>query len=145
MDCDGSSRSVTLEYQDHHWGHARAAAPGEPSSSELEHSAMAGKPTRQYLDTPVKVKYPVGKVAGVDAHTYSGSSVMHRLVERIDGNGKKTWWLACQPRKKAIYSYMGYKSTIACQKCKRRDIDTDTESVISSIDDLLDVPEERLP
>jgi hypothetical protein len=76
---------------------------------------------RPYLDTPTKPKHPVGKVAGTDAHTYNGSHVMHILIEQLeDKNGKtvKSWVLKCKPAKKGVYSYMGFRTAVTCQRCK---------------------------
>lgn len=78
---------------------------------------------RPYLDTPAKPKYPVGKVAGVDSHTYNGSHVMHILIEHVVVNPEKggdvvEWRLKCKPAKKGVYSFMGFRAAITCARCK---------------------------
>lgn len=67
---------------------------------------------RAYLDTPVRSKFPVGKI---DAPVRA-KEVMHKLVER---DGK--WYLACAPSKLGIYSYRGFISVVTCARCKQRD------------------------
>jgi len=74
-----------------------------------------------YLRTKVKVKLPVGKVAGVDSHTYNGSHLMHVLVEHLrDVNGQTVseWRLRCKPSKNGVYSYMGFREAVTCKSCK---------------------------
>jgi len=98
------------------------------------------KVVRPYLDTPIKKKFPVGKVSGVDSHTYNGSHVMHVLVEHLEqdkkGNATKTWRLACRPSKIGVYSYMGFRRAITCTTCKSARIsgrDSDADSSVASL------------
>lgn len=92
------------------------------------------KVVRPYLDTPDKKKFPVGKVAGTDSHSYNGSHILHVLVEHLETeNGRtiKTWRLACRPAKVGVYSYMGFRRAIGCTTCKSarisgRDADADS-------------------
>lgn len=76
----------------------------------------------QYLRQPPKPKYPVGKIAGTDSHTYNGSHVVHILVEQLttdkDGKTHKEWVLKCNPKKKGVYSFMGFRIAITCARCK---------------------------
>lgn len=84
--------------------------------------------TRTYLDAPSPKKFPVGKVAGVDAHTYSGSHVMHKLIEHIEEVKGKTvteWRIACRPAKKGVYSFMGFRAAVTCSKCKPGKVGTE--------------------
>lgn len=74
--------------------------------------------SRYYMDRPASSevpKYPVGKVAGIDSHSYNGSSIMHVLKK--DENDE--WVLLCKPSKKGIYNYMGFRQVIACQTCMK--------------------------
>ena len=77
----------------------------------------------QYLkSSPDRPKWPVGKVAGIDSHTYKGGHVMHVLVEQLttgkDGETVKEWVLKCAPTKPGVYSYMGFRAAITCARCK---------------------------
>jgi len=65
-----------------------------------------------------KQKWPVGKVAGVDSHTYNGSHVIHILVEYISDENVVEWRLKCKPAKQGVYSYMGFRAAITCARCK---------------------------
>lgn len=80
------------------------------------------KVKRYFLDSTApseETKYPVGKIAGDDSHTYNGSHVMHVLVP---GEKEGEWVLRCKPHKSGIYSYMGFRRAISCVVCiKLRD------------------------
>ena len=82
---------------------------------------MTKKGMSHYLTTKAPTeepKYPVGKIAGKDSHSYNGSSIMHVLWQNNEGE----WRLLCKPKKLGVYSYRGFRAAIQCPVClKRRD------------------------
>jgi hypothetical protein len=92
------------------------------------------KVVRAYLDSPTRKKFPVGKIAGPNSHSYNGSSVLHVLIEHlesVDGRTVKSWRLACKPKTTGVYSYMGFRQVIGCTVCKSARIsghDADADS-----------------
>lgn len=84
-----------------------------------------------YLKSKPKPKWPVGKVAGVDSHTYNGSHVIHILIEYVvtdpKGGDVVEWRLRCNPAKKGVYSFMGFRAAITCARCKKRGVPNEAE------------------
>jgi len=79
--------------------------------------------TNAYLNSKPKVRYPVGKIAGVDSHSYNGSRVIHILTEHLedlDGRTVKEWRLRCRPEKRGVYSYIGFRAAVTCSSCKSK-------------------------